>query len=154
MTDKLDKDSVIFGTKSLADVFQDIYNNSTNKQQNIDKLIDTIKQLLTNVTDASLLLPILKEVLDISVKNDEQLVKLAAIIQRLLITNNSPGGSGLEMLMTPEERVQILLTAKNSNGEDIEEKIKKLDEQIKIAKNEVTTGDKQLLLKVGKNEKP
>src|SRR3990167_7716372 len=80
-------DTKIFDDVSLADICRVVYLNSNYKKNKIDNIIEKVKPLLQNVADVSIVLPILKEVLDISVKNDEQMVKLAAIVSRLLDTN-------------------------------------------------------------------
>lgn len=146
----INKDEIIFDNKTLSDLFSDIYKNSKNKQKKIDILLDSVKDLITGVSEATLVLPILKEVLEVSVKNDEQLIKLAGVIQRLLT-----GGSIIESkveLLTEEEKKHLLKSAhinKTLTGEtesiDIDKQIEKLELQVAAAKLEVKKGNKKLL---------
>lgn len=76
-------DILVFGDKSLSNIFEDIYTNQQNKSKQIKELISELTPLIEGLGDATLLVPLIKEYLDISVKNDEQLVKLAQIVQRV-----------------------------------------------------------------------
>lgn len=73
----------IFKGKSLSDLFSEIYDNSRKKDKQISTLISELKPLIEDVGDATLVVPMIKEYLEIGVKNDEQLVKIATIVQRL-----------------------------------------------------------------------
>jgi len=53
------------------------------------------------------IIPMLKEYLEINVKNDEQLVKLATIVQRMAATENK-GDSEEEYGLTEKEKEQLL----------------------------------------------
>lgn len=107
----LTKDDKIFEDKSLADVMADIYTNSKQKHNQINSLIEKLQPLIKSTGDASIMVPLIKEYLDISVKNDEQLVKLAQIIQRLI---NAVGkGSDEELGLTETERAELLGEAKS-----------------------------------------
>lgn len=73
----------IFNGKSLSDLFSEIYDNSRKKDKQISTLISELKPLIEDVGDATLVVPMIKEYLEIGVKNDDQLVKIATIVQRL-----------------------------------------------------------------------
>ena len=73
----------IFKGKSLSDLFSEIYDNSRKKDKQISTLISELKPLIEDVGDATLVVPMIKEYLEIGVKNDDQLVKIATIVQRL-----------------------------------------------------------------------
>lgn len=88
-------DIVLFEGKTLSNLFQEIYENSTSKKQQIRDLIMSLTPLVEGVGDATLLVPLIKEYLEISVKNDEQLVKLAGIIQRM--GANQKGGDDKDL---------------------------------------------------------
>ena len=146
----INKDELIFDNKSLSDLFSDIYKNSKNKQKKIDDLLDMVKNLVTGISEAAIVLPILKEVLEVGVKNDEQLIKLAGVIQRLLTGGNNNGG-GTNELLTEEEKKNLLKAAHvdknlaNDTGLDIDKQLEQLEEKIAKAKQEVDKGDKKLL---------
>ena len=73
-------DSVIFGTKKFSDILNEIYDNQKKKEKQISTLIGELKPLINDIGDATLIVPLIKEYLEISVKNDEQLIKMATII--------------------------------------------------------------------------
>jgi len=135
----IDKDTKIFDDKSLADVFRDIYNNSKDKQEKIDGVLDSVKGILKDVTSASILLPIIKEILEISVKNDEQLVKLATIIQKILDKKDAQDSSDPEKLLSMEEKKQLLensgLRDVGLTEEEIDKKIDTLSTMVVKAKD-------------------
>lgn len=97
---------IIFGKKTFSNILEEIYTNQKKKQTQLNSLIDELKPLITDIGDATLIIPLLKEYLEIGVKNDEQLVKLAAIIQKVLQRNTTNEGDGFSI--TEEEKAQIL----------------------------------------------
>lgn len=108
----MDKDSYLFDDKSFSDLIRDVYNNTKKKENQINTLIDQLKPLIKNMTDASLMVPLIKEYLEISVKNDDNLVKLTAIIQRLLVVS-SKSDKGDELGLTEAERDQLMSEAQS-----------------------------------------
>jgi hypothetical protein len=99
-------DSDIFGDKKLKDLFQEIYNNQKKKEKQISALIEELKPLIGDIGDATLVVPLIKEYLEIGVKNDEQLIKMATIIQRCLSSESNNNGDGL--IISDEEKAQLL----------------------------------------------
>ena len=99
----------IFDGKSFSDILSDIYNASKRKERQINKLIAELQPMIKNIGDATILVPMIAEYMDISVKNDDALIKMAAIIQRA-VARNSTGESSSELL-TEEEKKQLLLVA-------------------------------------------
>ena len=94
----------IFGNKKLVDILEEIYNNQKKKEEQISTLISELKPLIQDIGDATLIVPLLKEYLEISVKNDEQLIKMANIVQKAVQTDVSEDDFG----MTDEEKEQLL----------------------------------------------
>ena len=76
-------DKVIFREKTLSDLFSEIYDNSKETKGQIKGLIGELKPLIENIGDATLIVPMIKEYMEIGVKNDEHLIKLATVIQRI-----------------------------------------------------------------------
>jgi len=74
----------IFNKKSFKDLIQDIYENSSEKKDQIQSLISQLVSLIKRTEDVVLIGPVIKDLLDVSVKNDDQLVKLASVLQRLM----------------------------------------------------------------------
>ncbi len=107
----MNTDFIIFDDKKFSDLLRDIYINTKKKETQINGLIDGLKPLIKNVTDASLMVPLIKEYLEVSVKNDEHLVRLASIVQRLLIAGEK--GDKDEMALSDAERKQLLSEAQD-----------------------------------------
>jgi hypothetical protein len=76
-------DKQIFKGKTLSDLFGEIYDNSKETKSQVKGLIGELKPLIENIGDATLIVPMIKEYMEIGVKNDEALIKLATIIQRI-----------------------------------------------------------------------
>ena len=76
-------DKEIFNGKTLSDLFGEIYDNSKETRGQVKALISELKPLIENIGDATLIVPMIKEYMEISVKNDEHLIKLATVIQRI-----------------------------------------------------------------------
>lgn len=99
-------DYVLFDGKNLSSLFKDIYDNQVNKKKNISDMIENLRKLIKNVGEATVIAPIIKDLIEISVKNDEQLIKLATIAQRLsLAENKSIGEDGW---LSDSEKKQLL----------------------------------------------
>lgn len=108
----MDKDSILFGDKSFSDLLSDVYANTKKKETQINALIDQLKGLIKNITDASMMVPLIKEYLEVSVKNDDNLVRLTAIVQRLLVVSDK-GGSKDELGLSEAEKQQLLTEAQS-----------------------------------------
>jgi hypothetical protein len=102
-------DAEIFGNKKFSDLLKDIYENQKKKDRQINLLIADLKPLITNISDAALLVPVIKDYMEVSVKNDEHLVKLAAVIQRMVSNKTEEGSS----FLTDEEKDALLKEIKN-----------------------------------------
>jgi len=98
-------DNIVFGNKKFSDILEEIYNNQKKKDKQIYALISELKTLVNEIGDATLIVPLIKEYLEISVKNDEQLIKMATIIQRIM-SNNTNNDGGLNI--SEEEKAQLL----------------------------------------------
>jgi hypothetical protein len=79
----------IFGKKTFADLLKEIHTNSSNKEKEIRILINNLKPLITSTGDAVIIVPLIKDYLDVSVKNDDLLIKMAGIVQRALNSSSS-----------------------------------------------------------------
>jgi hypothetical protein len=98
-------ENVVFGKKTFSSILEEIYDNQKKKDKQISALISELKPLISDIGDATLIVPLIKEYLEISVKNDEQLIKMATIIQRALnSTSTDDGGFGI----SDEEKAQLL----------------------------------------------
>jgi methanogenic corrinoid protein MtbC1 len=103
-------DKNVWGKKKFSDILQEIYNNQKKKETQISALINELKPLINDIGDATLIVPLIKEYMELGIKNDEQLIKMATIIQRAVNTNTNDDGS---FGMTEEEKAQLLNEVKN-----------------------------------------
>jgi len=113
----------IFNGKSLSDLFSEIYDNSRKKDKQISALISELKPLIEDVGDATLVVPMIKEYLEIGVKNDDQLVKIATIVQRLETSIQKSSG---DSDWFDSEELQALL----ADDTVIEEKIESVQQEM------------------------
>ena len=120
----------LFPGKNLSGLFQDIYNNQLNKKQKISELIVELKKLIKHSGDVALIGPIIKDLIDTSVRNDEQLIKMAQIAQRIMnsVKRVEEGGA----FLSEEEKQQLLkdleeVRYESEQTDDVEEIVKTLD---------------------------
>ena len=113
-------DNVIFGKKKFSDILSEIYDNQTEKKKQISGLISELKPLISDIGDATLIVPLIKEYLEIGVRNDEQLIKMATIVQR--VVNNSSGDDGLGISEAEKDELLAELDKLNTDFPDKNEK--------------------------------
>ena len=111
-------DYEVFEGKSLSDVFKDIYDNTEKNRQQLDVLTRELVGYIKDGDTAVQIVPMLKEYLEINVKNDDQLVKIAAIVQRL-VASESKGGSEDSFGLTDSEKEQ-LMKAVEETADDVQ----------------------------------
>jgi hypothetical protein len=104
-------DVTLFGNTSLADLFKQIHRNNKDVDKQINELIDTLKPIATsNAGSAVMLMPTVKDLIDVNVKNNEQLIKMAAIAQRATSNINSQESlfdmSEIEALLAEQKEVK------------------------------------------------
>ena len=97
-------ESVVFGNKKFSDILSEIYDNQKKKEKQISTLIGELKPLINDIGDATLIVPLIKEYLEISVKNDDLLIKMAALAQRAMQTQTADGS----LTISDEEKEQLL----------------------------------------------
>jgi len=136
----MDKDTEIFKGKNFSDILKDIYENTKKKERQIIQLIADLKPLVSNVKDAMLVVPLIHDYLDVAVKNDEHLVKMAAIVQRLINRTRYEGDD--DLIITDDEKEELMREYEELEKENniIREEKSKLQDEIVTSKN-VTTGD-------------
>lgn len=106
-------DYELFKGTTFSDLMRDVYHNSKKKSRQIDTLIQELQPLVKNVGDATVIVPLIAEYLEVSVKNDDALVKLASIVQRLVSANSKSEEDGNEFGLTDEERKRLIQEAES-----------------------------------------
>jgi len=97
-------DKVVFGKKKFSDILEEIYNNQKRREAQVTALISELKPMVTDIGDATLIVPLIKEYMEIGVKNDDALIKMATLVQRALNSTSEDGGLGI----SDEEKAQLL----------------------------------------------
>ena len=126
-------DYEIFDGKSLSSLFKDIYDNTEYNRKQLDVLTKELVQFIKDGDTAVQIVPMIKEYLEINVKNDDQLVKMAGIVQRL-ISAESKAGSEDEFGLSDQEKEQ-LLTGLEDSIKDIQIESDKIHSKIDSVKN-------------------
>jgi hypothetical protein len=101
----MDNDIEIFKGKNFSGLCEDIYNNSKTNRNQVEILITELRSLVKGLNDAIIIVPLIKDYLDVAVRNDDQLVKLAAIVQRIM--NRQSVAAEDSFQLTDEERTQL-----------------------------------------------
>ena len=119
-------DFELFPGKNLSGLFEDIYKNQQNKKQRISELIAEMKKVIRHAGDMAVIGPIIKDLVDTSVKNDDALIKMAAIAQRIIgAQHKAEGDSGF---LSDEEKEQLLKQLDETIAEVADEQETKVDE--------------------------
>ena len=122
----------IFEGKSLSDLFKDIYENTKTNKEQLEVLMKEVVGFIKDGDTAVQIIPMLKEYLEINVKNDDQLVKVAAIVQRI-IAAESKGGSEDEFGLSDKEKEQLMgaiedaATDLQTHSDEITEDMKRIE---------------------------
>ena len=123
----MEKDFNIFGDKNFSDLSQEIYENTKLKKTQIDLLIQEVHSYIQGIEDIAIVGPVLKELFDVAVKNDDNLLKLATVIQRIMskhqIDDSDVG------LLSEEEKEELM-----NSLEDAATELQKKSDDIDISK--------------------
>ena len=117
-------DKQIFKGKTLSDLFGEIYDNSKETKVQVRALINELKPLIEGIGDATLIVPMIKEYMEIGVKNDEHLIKLATVIQRIETAQAKGDGanefdfSDLQDLLQEQEALEKQVEETQQEDED------------------------------------
>ena len=101
---------VVFDDKTLSDVFKDIYRNTESKREQINTFVTKLVRQIRTPEDAAVISPIIKDFMEVNVKNDEHIVRIAQIAQRAIAIGTKAASS--TDLLTEEEKQQLLSNIK------------------------------------------
>jgi hypothetical protein len=105
------KDTDVFDGKKLSDILKDIHDNALGKRQNINSVITQLTGMIKSPDDAVMLVPLIKEFYDVGIKNDEHVVKVATIAQRLISAESYADGSDGNLILSDAEKERLLTNA-------------------------------------------
>jgi transcription initiation factor IIF auxiliary subunit len=110
----------LFPGKSLSGLFEDIYNNQVNKKKHISEVIAELRKMVRHTGDMAIIGPIVKDLIDTSVKNDDALIKLATIAQRIVAAEKKNEGD--DGFLSAAEREQLLREI-----EQVQDEVERID---------------------------
>ena len=131
----MDKNDELFKGTTFADLMSDVYHNSKKKDRQINQLIAQLQPLIKNVSDATIIVPLIKEYLDVAVKNDDHLVKLTAIVQRYISTKQTI--SGADGLLSDEEKQQLLRVAEQTLSSELSDELDNIEQETAALKQTI-----------------
>ena len=111
----MEKDFKIFDNKNFSDLSKEIYENSKLKKIQIDLLIQEVHGYIQGIEDIAIVGPVLKELFDVAVKNDDNLLKLATVIQRIM--NKRADDDSDISLLSDAEKEELMNTLEDTAAE-------------------------------------
>lgn len=127
-------DVTAFGETSLGDILEEAHDRSKEQKELVERLIDQLSDLMESEDDAVALVPLIKEYLEINVQNNEQLVKIAQVIQRMYNASIKQSGSdegGGGAGFSDEEKDELRNIAEEMGDAEIEELMGEAQEKVK-----------------------
>jgi len=122
----MDKNDELFKGTSFADLMSEVYHNSKKKDRQMNQLIASLQPLIKNASDATVVMPLIKDILDVAIKNDDHIVKLTAIVQRYISTKQTI--SGADSLLSDDEKKQLLQIAETTLSHELHDELETLQE--------------------------
>jgi len=123
----MEKDFNIFDDKNFSDLSKEIYENSKLKKTQIDLLIQEVHGYIQGIEDIAIVGPVLKELFDVAVKNDDNLLKLATVIQRIMSKHQLDDSD--VSLLSDEEKEELMSSLEDAATE-LQKKSDDLDKSI------------------------
>ena len=106
----------LFGKKNFSDLLKEIHTNQKDKETQLRSLIEGLKPLITSPGEATMIVPLIKEYMELAIKNDDALIKMAGIVQRAM---NSKIADGDELLSDEDKEMLF------SSLQELDKKIEK-----------------------------
>lgn len=117
-------EEVVFGRKKFSDILKEIYDRSATKEKQINDLILQLQDLIQNIGDATMMVPLIAKYMELNIKNDDALIKMAAIVQNAINKSKDTGDTTL----TDSEKEELLKLAQESMADKIVKNSKGLPE--------------------------
>lgn len=115
-------DQQVFGKKTFSDLLKEIYERSSTKEKQINELIEQLKELIQNIGDATMMVPLIAKYMELNIKNDDALIKMTAIVQTALNRSKETGDDTL----SDKEKEDLLNLAQQSVANNLVKDQKKL----------------------------
>ena len=104
----MDLEFELYKGKSFKDLCKDIYTNQEQRKDQIDVFIKELRSLIKNVNDAMVVVPMIKGYLDTANSNDDHLVKLASIVQKIMTASATAEANGTGLGLSEAEKKELL----------------------------------------------
>ena len=116
----------LFGKKTFADLLKEIHSNQKDKEVQLRSLIEGLKPLITSPGEATIMVPLIKEYMELAIKNDDDLIKMAGIVQRAMNTKMAEGDD----ILSDEDKELLFSSLKDldTKVEQVEVKEPKLED--------------------------
>jgi hypothetical protein len=116
----------LFGKKTFADLLKEIHTNQKDKEVQLRSLIEALKPLITSPGEATIMVPLIKEYMELAIKNDDALIKMAGIVQRAMNTKMAEGDD----ILSDEDKELLFSSLKDldTKVEQVEVKEPKLED--------------------------
>lgn len=115
----------LFDNIKVNDLIKEIYNNRNDKNDQIAGIVD---KLIPSINDQSafILGPVVSNCINAAIKNDEQLIKLLSVVQKIIgsteqVSQNVNSASTNEIQELIDNAVKSLEEYKNDNDINIDE---------------------------------
>jgi CO dehydrogenase/acetyl-CoA synthase beta subunit len=118
----------LYEGKSYQSLLKDIVENTANKRDQIDIVIADLRDKIATINDAVTLAPIIQMYLETAVRNDDALVKLAGIVQKIIASNKAAENGDADGVLSDLEKKQLLDNIKEIHI-DVKAPVKKVDKK-------------------------
>ena len=112
----------LFGNKKFSDLLKEIHVNQKDKEVQLRSLIEGLKPLINSPGEATMIVPLIKEYMELAIKNDDLLIKMASVVQRAL---NSKAADENELLSEADK--EMLFQSLQEMNKNVEEDTIKLE---------------------------
>ena len=126
----MESDVEIFKGKTFSSLVKDIYFNSNHKKDQINQLIKDLREMVKDVGSATVIAPMIKDYIDVGIKNDDQLVKLSAVLQRFIAGTSGSSDDGSVSGGLSEAEKEELLNNVKKELDDLEQQEKLIEKKI------------------------
>ena len=109
----MELDKEIFKGKTIADLVEEVYHKQKNQDGTIKQEIMRLADMIETPGDAIVIVPLLKGLMDSSLKNDEVLLKLLNLFQKAAESKKAGDGEDSGIL-TEKDIEQLFADVTNS----------------------------------------
>jgi hypothetical protein len=114
----METDFELFDGKSFKDLCKDIVTNQSNRKEQIEVFIGDLRPMIKTINDAMQVVPLIKQYIDSGIANDEHLVKLAQICQRIMAIQANVEANGGSYGLSEAEKKELMATINEINQSD------------------------------------